>query len=132
MCDVRHYCQIDNVARMLTDMAEAQKTGGVPQFSQRHRMALALETASMSREEMATELGVHRNTINNWMKGAVQPPRSALIAWALRTGVPFDWLLTGRIDYDNGPDQDTRMARCIRGPWFREAYGDELTELVAS
>lgn len=102
---------------MLTRMAEAQTKGdGVPQFGQRHRMALALEFAGLSRDDMAAELDVHRNTIGNWMKGTKPAPRAALIAWALRCGVPFEWLLTGTIT-DNGPDdgteQDIRQGKCI-------------------
>lgn len=85
-------------------------------------MALALEASDVKVSEMADELGVGRNTVGNYLAGRTNPTRSVLRVWALRTGVPFDWLLTGHVAYD-GPDQDTRMARCIRGPWAVEPTG---------
>lgn len=115
-----------NDALMLIGMAEAQQTGGVPQFTQRHRMALALEFAGLTREDMAAELDVHRNTIGNWMKGTKPVPRAAMIAWAFRTGVPFEWLLTGHVTENGGPDEGSGRFRCIRGPWLLDATAEEV------
>lgn len=46
---------------------------------------------------MAAELGVARNTVGNYLAGRTSPARSVLRVWALRTGVPFEWLLNGDI-----------------------------------
>jgi transcriptional regulator with XRE-family HTH domain len=80
-------------------------------------MGLALEASDVKVAEMADELGVGRNTVGNYLAGRTQPSRSTLRVWALRTGVPFEWLLTGTITDNGDPGQETRMARCIRGPW---------------
>lgn len=77
-------------------MADTQEVGGgTPHFEVRHRMARALEVAGLSREDIATELDVHRNTISNYLNGKTAPTRAVLIAWHMRTGVPLRWLETG-------------------------------------
>lgn len=102
-------------------MAETQTApGGAPQFQLKHRLALAMEIAGVDRDGVAAELGVHKNTVANYLRGETRPSRSVLRVWALRCGVPFEWLETGRSAGDYGPDTDTRMARCIRGPWSSE------------
>lgn len=107
---------------MLTHMSDTQVAPLAPQFGLKHRLALALEVACLDRDQMAAELGVHKNTITNYMRGHTVPSRGVLIAWALRTGVPFEWLLTGHLA-EGGPGQGTSMARCIRGPWSSQATG---------
>jgi transcriptional regulator with XRE-family HTH domain len=106
-------------------MAETQQQapGGAPQFQLKHRLGLAMEIADIEREDIAAELGVHKNTVANYLRGDTRPSRSVLRVWALRCGVPFEWLETGRSDVEYGPDTDTRMARCIRGPWIAQATG---------
>jgi transcriptional regulator with XRE-family HTH domain len=67
----------------------------IPQFEVRHRLALALEAAGVSTEDMADTLGVHRNTIGNYLRGNTRPRKLVLQAWALRCGVPYTWLAEG-------------------------------------
>lgn len=100
-------------------MAETQQTasGGAPQFQLKHRLSLAMEIADVDRDTIASELGVHKNTVANYLRGETRPSRSVLRVWALRCGVPFEWLETGRHAGEGDPGQETRMARCIRGPW---------------
>ncbi len=103
-------------------MAETQQAAraGGPQFQLKHRLALAMEIAEADRDAIATELGVHKNTVANYLRGETRPSRSVLRVWALRCGVPFEWLETGHSVADGDPGQETRMARCIRGPWLTE------------
>jgi len=75
--------------------SQVQVLDRIPQFDLRHRMALALEKEQVSREEMARILGVHLNTIGNYLTGRTDPPRSVLISWALRCDVPLEWLISG-------------------------------------
>lgn len=82
-------------------MANPQPAGVVPGFEMRHRLARALEVAGLTRDEMAAELNVHRNTIGNYLNGKYVP-RAVLIAWHLRTGVPLRWLEHGDRPDDNG------------------------------
>lgn len=47
---------------------------------------------------MATELGMHVNSVHNYIAGRRTPKRPALIVWSMRCGVPFEWLASGAID----------------------------------
>lgn len=92
----------------MADMAEPHPAGVVPVFELRHRLERALEVAGLSRDDMAAELGLHRNTIGNYLSGK-HVPRAVLIAWHLRTGVPLDWLEQGEHKpEDDGTDGGTR------------------------
>ena len=77
----------------------------MPEFELRHRMALALEWAQITRGEMRRVLGVHRNTVDNYLNGRTHPRRGDLVAWALRCGVSLHWLLNGE-----EPDPDDPVA----------------------
>lgn len=88
----------------------------VPSFEQRHRMALALEWAGVSNDEMAAEIGKGTTTVRNYLAGRTKPGRAILRVWALRCGVPFAWLEHGNVDLTDGPDTPT-----LAGPppgWF--------------
>lgn len=65
----------------------------------------ALHYSGKSAEQLADELGVHRNTISRFMNGRGKPPaRHMILAWAMATGVPLAYLETGEIPPENGPD----------------------------
>lgn len=76
-------------------MADVGTTATVPHFEMRHRLGLALEAADVSVHEMADELGVSRNTVGNYLAGRTRPHKAVLRVWALRTGVPYEWLAGG-------------------------------------
>jgi transcriptional regulator with XRE-family HTH domain len=78
----------------------------VPQFEMRHRMQLALEYAGVSVNEMAAELDASRTTVSNYLHGRTKPKRPHLIVWAMRCGVPFEWLVNG----ESVPNGDTKEA----------------------
>lgn len=68
----------------------------VPVFDEADRMRKALRVANVSVQEMADYLGVSRNTVSRWINGAVPAKGAVLRAWALRTGVSYEWLSAGR------------------------------------
>ncbi|WYX89473.1 immunity repressor [Mycobacterium phage MKC-IRE-01] len=81
--------------------------GVVPQWDLADRLAKSLRVADVSVQEMADHLELHRNTISAWMNGRGKTPKRAmLIAWAFKTGVPFEWLANGTVQPDSGPDGD--------------------------
>lgn len=84
-------------------MSEQRSPGAVPTFELRHRLARALEAAGVSNEEMAEEIGRGVTTIRNYLRGRTIPERAVLVTWALRCGVPFDWLAYGVEPDDGGP-----------------------------
>jgi transcriptional regulator with XRE-family HTH domain len=77
------------------------QTTTVPTVELHHRMAIAMEFASVTRSEMAEYLGVSGNTISNYTKGHTAVPTSVQRLWALRCGVPYQWLVTGEYDHDD-------------------------------
>ncbi len=90
----------------------AKDTGVVPRLELRHRLGLALDYARISVSEMADELGVSRNTAGNYLAGRTRPNRAALRVWALRCGVPFEWLET-----DDQGDPDVTSTDSGRYPY---------------
>lgn len=65
------------------------------EFGLSDRLAKALEVAGMTNQEMADCLGVSRNTISNYTHGNSSPRKLYMREWAMRTGVPLEWLETG-------------------------------------
>lgn len=71
-------------------------TAEAPTIDLPQRLWLSLDKARVSTKAMAGHLGVSEGTVRNYMKGPQRggtvPTRAVLIAWAQRTGVPFEWL----------------------------------------
>jgi transcriptional regulator with XRE-family HTH domain len=78
-------------------------------------MALALEAAGVSVEDMADTLGVHRNTVHNYMGGRTHPRKLVLQAWAVRCGVPYTWLVTGETAPPRPSGDGRRPPKKLRG-----------------
>ena len=100
----------------------------IPKFEMRHRLALALEAADVSVEEMADILGVHRNTVGNYLRGSTHPRKLVIQAWAMRCGVPVDWVLYGDPPAPTGPG-----SKCAPSDSNREPAGiGSVLRLVAA
>lgn len=67
----------------------------VPTFEQRHRMALALERAGVSVQDMADYLEISRSSVGHYLSGRRAPPGAVLRLWAMRCHVPYEWLKSG-------------------------------------
>jgi transcriptional regulator with XRE-family HTH domain len=82
----------------MTVMSEMHNEKGVvpPSWDLADRMGKALRVSELTAATMAEYLDVHRNTISGYLHGHHVPQRSVLILWAMRTGVPLHWLLTGQ------------------------------------
>ena len=98
-------CRIDRsgtIAHMSHAEVERER---IPQFQQYHRLRLALEVEDIGVQEMADYLGVERNSVSRWINGRTQPSKQTLRLWAMRTGVPLEWLETGlpRLDSNQEP-----------------------------
>lgn len=104
-------------------MSEQSESSNVPRFELRHRMDLAMESAGLKVEDMASEIGRSVTTIRNYLAGRTAPTRAVVTAWALRCKVDRDWLAYG-IDPDHGPTdgQDVAPTR-----W----YGGTVTDIGA-
>lgn len=82
---------------------DGQGGHAAPEWDLVDRLTKSLRIAGMSGKDMAAYLEVHRNTVSGWMNGDAQPSRPMMITWALRTGVPFEWLRDGVISPPSPP-----------------------------
>lgn len=64
-------------------------------FGLHDRLDKALTVAGVSNSEMAEYLGISSNTIGNYTSGRTAPKTQTLRLWAMRTGAPLEWLITG-------------------------------------
>lgn len=79
-------------------MSEMPTEVHIPSWDVADRMRKSMRDCGMTPQGIADFLGVHRNTVSNWINGHVAPPRPELRLWALRTGVPLRWLQSGEED----------------------------------
>lgn len=79
-------------------------TSAVPAWTLGWRLQRALSHAGIGTQEMADEMGVARSTISRWVNDHGAPPRQAFVKqWALRCGVPYEWLSEGVEPQDPTP-----------------------------
>lgn len=71
---------------------EPRNAATIPAWDVADRMRKSLRTAAVSVADMADYLGVSRNAVSTWINGRVRPSTQTLRLWALRTGVPYEWL----------------------------------------
>lgn len=76
----------------------------IPEFDTPDRLRKAREFAGLDQTELAARMGVSRGTISNTERGLVEPRRITLVAWSMATGVPVEWLETGKVPRPDGPD----------------------------
>ena len=82
---------------------------GVPEWTITDRLRKARENAGLSPEQLAHDIDVSRATVYNYESPAYERKRRpiALKAWAVRCGVPYEWVKAGTVALtDKGPDSD--------------------------
>jgi transcriptional regulator with XRE-family HTH domain len=67
----------------------------VPTFHQGDWLRKAREHAGLEKQQLADEIGIHRASVARYESGEQRVKRPVLIAWAMVTGVPLEWLETG-------------------------------------
>jgi hypothetical protein len=60
------------------------------------RLKRSLRYAGLSNHEMADYMQCHRNTIGSWVRGKARMRPVFIRVWADRTGVPAEWIRTGK------------------------------------
>ncbi|MHB1433416.1 MAG: helix-turn-helix domain-containing protein [Streptosporangiaceae bacterium] len=72
------------------------KPQAIPEWTLSWRMQRALVHANVTIQDMAEELGVSRATVSRWLNEHGGPPRIGYLkVWAMRCGVPLEWLVSG-------------------------------------
>ena len=89
-------------------MSEQPAEYGIWAFDLSDRMRKALRVSGVSVQEMADYLDVTRGTVSTWINGKIAPSTQSVRLWALRTGAPYEWLVTG--DMKNAPSPDGERA----------------------
>ena len=88
------------------------------------RLAKAMRIGGYRATTLAAVLGVHRNTVSNYLSGKIAPDRRTLIAWASECGVPMRWLETGIADTQMAPTEGEGHAVRRQGLEPRTRYVD--------
>lgn len=83
-------------------MTQATTPERVPQFDLADRMRKALREANIDVQDMAAYLGVSRTSVSSWINGRIRPSTQTQRLWALRCGVPYEWLSRGSTSQDSG------------------------------
>lgn len=86
-------------------------TGTIPQWTLADRLRKAREQSGLEQQEFGELIGLSRATVSNYERGITVPRRPMLLAWALGTGVPLQWLTDGtEPEPGNGGDPDVPSA----------------------
>lgn len=85
-------------------MSSQTISGHIPEWDLADRMRKTMREAGTSVQEVAEYFGVNRNTVGTWINGRITPPLSIQRLWAVRFGVPLEWLQTGQAPHEGGPD----------------------------
>lgn len=80
----------------------------IPVFDLADRLHKSLRVAGLRPGQMAEHLEVRGETVSRYLTGRVRPTVATLRVWALRCGVPFEWLRDGddvlpRVDSNHQP-----------------------------
>lgn len=73
----------------------------IPEWTLGDRLEKALHAAGMRVEDMADELEISRSTVSRWTHDKGHVRTIYLKQWALRTGVPYEWLRSGTLKRGN-------------------------------
>ena len=69
----------------------------VPEFTLGDRLRKAREHAGVTTDEMAVVIDVTARTIGNYENDRTPVRGPVIKEWAMRTGVPYEWLRTGHV-----------------------------------
>lgn len=71
---------------------------GLPKWDLADKMRKSLRHAGLGVTEMAEYLDVSPRTVSNWIGGRIEPSAHTVMAWALRTGIPYTWFCHGSME----------------------------------
>ena len=99
------FAQVLTTAKWFADtegMNEQSTMQATPRWDLADKLRKALREVEMSSQEMAEYLEVSRHTVSNWLNGHTRPPASAVKLWAMRCGVPYEWLTSDDTPISSG------------------------------
>lgn len=93
-----------------------QVAGRVPEWTLGDRLRKARQVTGMTTRQFATEIGVAQGTVTGAENDTRQPRRITLLAYAMRTGVPIEWIETGETPTGTDPDGGGKWAHWGSNP----------------
>lgn len=114
LCRMSPAAPLRNLARWvyLVRMTTATTaTGFVPEWTITDRLRKARELTGLDQETFAKDIGASRGTVSNYERGSKTHQKSVLMTWAMRSGVPLEWLLTGRSPSTSEPESTRSYQR---------------------
>ena len=91
--------------RNFDGMSTQPISGRIPEFTRGDRLRKARELTGLNSTEFAELIGVSQKTVNNAESDRTAKIRKIVVnAWALATGVPAQWLLTGEAPSPDSPN----------------------------
>ena len=87
----------------------------IPEWTITDRLRKARELTGLDQGPFADRIGVSRGTVSNYERGSKTHKKSVLMTWAMGSGVPLEWLMTGEEGTPHAP-QGGRVTRQYHGP----------------
>lgn len=85
--------------------------GTVPEFDIHDRLRKARDRVGLDQQTLGDEIDVSRNTVVNYENASTKRLKAIVLKqWALRTGVPYEWLTTGE-EPPQAPDGGGQLPR---------------------
>ena len=85
--------------------------GTVPEFDIHDRLRKARDIVGLDQQTLGDEIDVSRNTVVHYENGSTKRLKPIVLKqWALRTGVPYEWLMTGE-EPPQAPDGGDELPR---------------------
>ena len=99
-------------------------------FDVADRLRKAREMAGYEQGELAKMIDVSRTTVGNYEHRHVRPVRNTVKLWAMATGVPYTWIMTGVWPDDSRGDTGTVMGAGARSSTDRASdYGSLVRQI---
>jgi|GEM_PF-361537 len=105
------------------------EAGQIPEWTIFDRLRKAREWAGFEQSELAAASGISRATISSAENGHRAPSPMTSRLWALATGVPESWILTGVVPVEEGPDPVTHR---YPNPVVSIDFARSVRELVSA
>ena len=88
----------------------------IPEWTITDRLRKARELTGLDQGPFADNIGVSRGTVSNYERGSRTHKKSVLMTWAMGSGVPLEWLMTGEQGTPDHTPQGGRVTRQYHGP----------------
>ncbi|NHP18411.1 helix-turn-helix transcriptional regulator, partial [Rhodococcus sp. IC4_135] len=95
-------------------MTNPHAEGAIPPITLKTRLMLARDYRGMTQAELAELIEVGIRSVIRFEKGEAVPKRGQKMAWAMATGVSYEWLDTGKSpspDDDGGVSEPSSIPR---------------------